>query len=76
MNRLSRFVVFAIAAVVLAAAGFVVWKKTQKEPMRVVAIATLVSHPALDSLLENVKTQLAAEGFRDGENIRIAGRLD
>jgi putative ABC transport system substrate-binding protein len=74
MNSSKRFGVFGIAAVLLATAGYVAWKSTQTQPKRVVAIATLVSHPALDSLLENLKTQLAAEGFRDGENIRIETR--
>lgn len=74
MNASKRLVFLVISAVLLAAAAFLTLKSTQTKSTRVVAIATLVSHPALDSLLENIKTQLAAEGFRDGENIRIETR--
>jgi putative ABC transport system substrate-binding protein len=38
--------------------------------MKIVAIATLVSHPALDSLQENIKSELARQGFIEGKTIR------
>jgi putative ABC transport system substrate-binding protein len=43
-------------------------------PTRLVAIATLVPHPALDALQEAVKNELAAQGFREGEQIRYEVR--
>ena len=55
-----------IAASVLAAASFV-----QADEPRVVAITQIVEHPALDAAYEGVKDELAAQGYIDGENIRI-----
>ena len=46
-------------------------KFVKTEPnMKVVAIATLMSHPALDAVQENLKKELEREGFIDGKNIR------
>ncbi len=39
------------------------------EKMKVVAIATLVSHPALDSIQTNLKEELARSGYIEGKNI-------
>lgn len=36
-----------------------------------IAIATLMSHPALDQVIVGLKGQLRVEGFREGENITI-----
>ncbi|MDO5687651.1 MAG: ABC transporter substrate-binding protein [Neisseria sp.] len=36
-----------------------------------VAITALVEHPALDSVRKGVIDELAAQGFKDGENIKI-----
>lgn len=63
-----------VAVLFIIGAGLYLYSQLKYEPKRTVAIATLVSHPALDSLLENLKSQLAAEGFRDGENIKIEAR--
>lgn len=40
-------------------------------PPQVVAIATLMTHPALDAVKDNMIKELAREGFIDGQNIRI-----
>lgn len=37
---------------------------------KVVAIATLMSHPALDAVQENLKKELEKQGFIEGNNIR------
>ncbi len=63
-------------AAVLAAALAVAWNSgdAPQKGLQVVAIATLVSHPALDSLQDNLKQELARQGFREGENIRFESR--
>lgn len=69
----KRFALVALVAIVVSAhLIFSYWKKTEspKKQTKVIAIATLVSHPALDALQENLKQELAVEGFRDGESIR------
>lgn len=58
-----------LAGMVLAAV--VLRGGIQKDGVKLVAIATLVSHPALDSLQDNLKQELARQGFREGENIRF-----
>lgn len=37
---------------------------------KVVAIATLMSHPALDAVQANVKEELARQGYIEGQNVR------
>jgi putative ABC transport system substrate-binding protein len=41
---------------------------------KTVAIATLMSHPALDSVQENLKKELARQGYVEGKNIRFLYR--
>ncbi|MEH6355297.1 MAG: ABC transporter substrate-binding protein [Marinobacter sp.] len=55
-----------IGASVLAAASFV-----QAAELPVVAITQIVEHPALDSVYEGIKDELAERGYVDGDNIRI-----
>lgn len=50
------------------------WVATPENQVKVIAIATLVSHPALDALQDNVKQELAAQGFREGTTIRYEVR--
>ena len=42
----------------------------QEEHVRTIAIATLMSHPALDAVETNLKEQLGAEGFVEGRDVR------
>lgn len=44
--------------------------KEKNHNLKIVAIATLMSHPALDAVQENIKMELEHEGFREGTNIR------
>lgn len=65
-----------VFVILLAIAGFLIligissYDNHPKDEPRLVAIATLVSHPALDSLLENIKRELNNQGFLEGSNIR------
>ena len=36
-----------------------------------VAVTAIVQHPALDAARDGIKEELAAEGFKDGENIKF-----
>src|SRR4051794_829795 len=59
--------IFAILLVVLVGCG----RNTQPESkVRKVAVATLMTHPALDSIIANMKTELARRGFKDGETVQ------
>ena len=42
--------------------------------VRHVGIATLMSHPALDSVISNMKEELSRRGFREGDSIRYTLR--
>jgi putative ABC transport system substrate-binding protein len=61
--------IIVIAVVVI---GVIVATKFMKpEPdTKVVAIATLMSHPALDAVQENLKKELERQGLVEGQNIR------
>lgn len=62
-----------IAVVMVAGIGLLFyrpWSASRGTQLKVVAIATLVAHPALDALQENIKRELAAQGFRDGDTVR------
>lgn len=70
----KKWAALVLVASVIVVVGVTVFKIRRADSHPIVAIATLVSHPALDSLLQNVRTQLATEGYREGENIRIEAR--
>jgi putative tryptophan/tyrosine transport system substrate-binding protein len=44
-------------------------KEAENSP-QLVAVATLMSHPALDAVQENMRKELERQGFQDGKNIR------
>ena len=68
MNK--RTVGIAVAIIVAVAIGS--WfAMSPKDGTRVVAIATLMSHPALDAVQENLKLELARQQFVEGKDIRI-----
>lgn len=60
---LGLTLVFGVAANSCTTKGPV---KTQ----RVIAVATLMSHPALDAVQENMRLELEREGFQDGKNVQ------
>lgn len=55
-----------IGASLLAAASLV-----QAQEHRTVAITQIVEHPALDSVYQGVKDELAEQGYKEGENLTI-----
>lgn len=55
-----------IGASLLAAAGVVGAQET-----RSVAITQIVEHPALDSVYQGVKDELAEQGYKEGENLTV-----
>lgn len=60
-----------IAAVVVAAIVLaVVRSQPEGEKPKVIAIATLMSHPALDAVQENTKRELERAGYVEGKNVR------
>lgn len=63
-------ILFATVALATLVVVVSVWNSQRAVGVKVVAIATLVSHPALDALQDNLKQQLAAEGFREGTTIK------
>lgn len=66
---------FLLAAVIGVAVWMTGCSKTEKPvESKTVAIATLMAHPALDAVQENLKKELAKEGYVEGQNIRYLVR--
>lgn len=68
----SKKIAVSVGLIALLGAGLYFGGRSQtgaSQGVKVVAIATFVSHPALDSLLENLKTELGKQGFKEGQNI-------
>lgn len=63
-------VFLSLAAVMIYLAGPSLHQDNQK----VIAIMTLVSHPALDSVQDAIKAELAEQGYVDGKNVRYVIR--
>lgn len=67
--------VAVVAALLLVLAGCGGEKKAPAgSGIRTVAIATLMTHPALDSVIENMKSDLTEQGFVEGKNIKYMAR--
>jgi len=61
----------AVVAVLVAAVVIVVLRSQPAgEKMKVIAIATLMPHPALDAVQENTKKELERAGYVEGKNVR------
>jgi putative tryptophan/tyrosine transport system substrate-binding protein len=41
-----------------------------EQQVKTIAIATLMSHPALDAVQDNLKKELERQGFQEGKNVR------
>jgi len=63
-------VIAVVVISVIVASQFV----KSKPDTKVVAIATLMSHPALDAVQENLKKELERQGLVEGKNIRYVIR--
>lgn len=63
----------AIIVVLFSALGL--WScRGKKSSLKTVAIATWMSHPALDQVEKGIKLELSKEGWNDGVNIRYLNR--
>ena len=73
MNKYLK-IIFVGIFVLLIAGAFIYFntlKQFQTNPdLKVIGIATFVSHPALDSLLDNIKKELSKQGFIENKNIK------
>lgn len=68
MNK--KLVLSIVLSVVVVAAVIVLVKSPWSgKQTRVIAIATLMSHPALDAVQENIKKELEREGYIEGQNV-------
>jgi len=72
MNR--RLALIALLVTLIAAVGYFVTLEPRHDEQKVIAIVSLMSHPALDSVLEAVKTELTEQGYVDGQNARYITR--
>lgn len=72
----KQLAVVFVLAIVIGGILFVATRKESQdeEEVKIVAIATLMSHPALDSVRQNAKKELERQGFVEGENIRYIER--
>lgn len=64
-----------VALLMVLTLTFTVWATSckpteQSKKEKVIAVATLMSHPALDAVQENMRQQLEKEGFQEGKNVR------
>jgi putative ABC transport system substrate-binding protein len=68
----KKVVAWGTIAAVLVAAIVVAVLRSQPadEKVKVIAIATLMSHPALDAVQENTKKELERAGYVEGKNVR------
>lgn len=65
-NRLSLFIIVALSLLFTGCDS----GSEQAGTTRVVAIATLVSHPALDDLIKNLRNELDRQGFGEGNGVQ------
>ena len=64
-------VVLLLLVVVGVTAFFVLRGNNTPTGTKVIAIANLMSHPILDTVQENLLSELKREGYEDGKNVRI-----
>ncbi len=65
----------ALATMVLCVAtGATAQLNIPKKDVQLVAITTLMTHPALDAIQVNLKAELANEGYIEGKNVRFVIR--
>ena len=69
----------ALAVILLFVSVLIAWgcqrsSTTSTTSKKIIAIATLMSHPALDEAKVALKEELAKRGYREGENIQYVER--
>lgn len=69
MKRASFIVVTFVVILALAGCGGAQEQPAAK-PAKKVAIATLMTHPALDAVIDNMKADLTKRGLREGESVQ------
>jgi len=68
---MKKWLPAVVVIVVVVVAVIIATQFRKSEPgTKVVAIATLMSHPALDAVQENLKKELERQGFVEGKNVR------
>jgi putative tryptophan/tyrosine transport system substrate-binding protein len=72
-SKLS-ILILGIAVAALGITGACKPKGAPSTATKTVAIATLMSHPALDAVRENLKQALAKNGYVEGKNLRYLER--
>lgn len=61
--------IFLVALVAVVAAYFIYSGSQPEQKGKVIAIATLVPHPALDDMIDNIKVELAENGLIEGQDV-------
>lgn len=59
-----------VVAVVVIGTIIATQSRNSEPDTKVIAIATLMSHPALDAVQENLKREIERQGYVEGKNIR------
>lgn len=73
MNK--KVVVGIVVAVIIVAAILVVMRNPSSDgDTKVIAIATLMSHPALDAVHENIVKELERQGYVEGKKVRYINK--
>src|SRR5262245_8478350 len=73
-KRVTLLAVLVIAAAAAMAAIVELNRGGSKHPQKVIAIATLMSHPALDEVQTGLKQELIKRGYEEGKNVRFVER--
>lgn len=61
---------FILTASLLGVLAAVILSSCSARPEKTIAITTLMSHPALDAVQENIKKELERQGYIEGKNTR------
>lgn len=70
MNRRIAVIIVLSAALMAAVATSACRSPNPENKEHVIAIATLMPHPALDAVQENIKRELERQGYAEGRNTR------
>lgn len=70
---MKRNIAIVLAVVVAGVIGFAIWR-TPATKGRTVAVATLMSHPALDEVDAGMREELARRGWQPGKNVTFIDR--
>lgn len=71
MSRIRYVAVLLVLTLVFAGGNSSCTPEGSGRGEKVIAVATLMSHPALDAVQESMRQQLQREGFEEGKNVRF-----